>query len=149
MKDIEAAFAGMKWIYALNEEPATLHELEKRIIKVARCSDFITYSDLVDGVVFHAKNVKKSPFKIDVHEWEPIDQAIIGDYLGYLSWQSYRKHKLFISALVVSKQDDTPGEGFYNLMKELGLLSPDTSEERLSIWSKSVSEAHTYYTKER
>jgi hypothetical protein len=73
---------------------------------------------------------------------------IVGDFLGYLSMETYERAKFFSSALVVSKQDGSPGEGFYNLLRELGLIASSRPDNAMYLWADPVAKAHTSYSKE-
>ena len=74
------------------------------------------------------------------------DRAILGDFLGYLSMESYERAGFFSSALVVGKQAGSPGEGFYNLLKELGLISSSKTDKAMYLWADHVAKAHTWYS---
>jgi hypothetical protein len=43
--------------------------------------------------------------------------------------------------------DGSPGEGFYNLLKELGLIPNVRSAKALDIWAEHVAKAHTWFAK--
>jgi hypothetical protein len=106
----------------------------------------ITYSELVRGVTFNLPNVQK-PRTIDVTNWQELDRAVVGDFLGYISMRSYERAHLFSSALVVGKVDGSPGEGFYKLLKELGLIPSARSPKTLDLWAEHVAKAHTWFAK--
>jgi len=50
----------------------------------------------------------QKPRVIDVSDWQELDRAIVGDFLGYISMRSYERAKLCSSALAVSKMDGSP-----------------------------------------
>lgn len=145
MDAIQQRFDDIEWSYATGD-PKALKELEERIAAAARKRKLVTYSDLVRGVTFDLPNVQK-PRTIDVTNWQELDRAIVGDFLGYISKRSYDRAKLFSSALVVSKMDGSPGEGFYSLLKELGLIPHARSSKALDLWAEHVAKAHTWYAK--
>lgn len=145
MDAVQQKFDEIEWSYATGDAKA-LRELEERIASAGRKRGLITYSDLVRGVVFSLPNVKK-PRMIDVADWQELDRAIVGDFLGYISKRSYERAKLFSSALVVSKMDGSPGEGFYSLLKQLGLVSNARSTKALDLWAEHVAKAHTWFAK--
>ncbi|HZQ75082.1 MAG TPA: hypothetical protein VFB08_19370 [Burkholderiales bacterium] len=145
MDPIQQRFNEIEWTYATGD-PKALKELEKRIAIAARKRGLITYSDLVRGVTFDLPNLQK-PRTIDVTDWQEIDRAIVGDFLGYISKRSYEHAKLFSSALVVSKMDGSPGEGFYSLLKQLGLIPNTRSAKALALWAEHVAKAHTWFAK--
>lgn len=145
MDPIQQRFDEIEWTYATGDSKA-LKELEDRIAAAGRKRGLITYSDLVRGVSFNLANLRE-PRIIDVTDWHELDRAIVGNFLGYISKRSYERAKLFSSALVVSKMDGSPGEGFYSLLKELGLIPSTRSAKALEIWAEQVAKAHTWFAK--
>src|SRR4051794_21544648 len=101
MDRIDEAFRAMKWKYA-DKDPMALAELERRIADAARRRSLITYSDLVRGVRFNLPNLRERERTIDVADWQELDRAIVGDFLGYISQRSYERQRFFSSALVVT-----------------------------------------------
>jgi hypothetical protein len=99
----------------------------------------------VHGVTFHLPNVRGGPRVIDVGDWEDLDRAIVGSFLGYIAMQSYFDAGFFASALVVGKQDGSPSEGFYSLLKELALIKATKSDKALHLWAEHVAKAHQWY----
>jgi hypothetical protein len=112
MDPILEKFGTSKWRYATGDSKA-LAKLEERVAEAGRKRSLITYSDLVRDLTFNLPNLRK-PRTIDVTDWQKLDRAIVGDFLGYISMRSYELARFFSSALVVSKMDGSPGEGFYN-----------------------------------
>ena len=145
MDKILERFRAIQWNYA-HRDPAARAELDHRIAEVGRRRGLITYSDLVRGVTFNLSNLREPRHQIDTTDWQDLDRAIIGDFLGYLSMESYEGAGFFCSALVVGKQDGTPGEGFYNLLKELGLLASSKTDKAMYLWADHVAKAHTWYS---
>ncbi len=139
----------IRWNYGDKDAAATA-ELLKRIVSAARKRDLITYSDLVVGVTFQLPNVNNGrPFQVDVHNWSHLDRAIAGEFLGYISTQSYRTHGFMASALVVDRMDRTPSMHFFKWMQDLGIL-PDTTEDTvLEFWIDQVNLAHDHYAPRR
>ena len=68
-------------------------------------------------------------------------------YSGYISMRSYERARLFSSALVVSKMDGSPGDGFYTLLRELALIPNLKSAKALDLWAEHVAKAHTWYAR--
>jgi hypothetical protein len=136
----------MRWDFGDKDDHARA-ELARRIAEAGRRRSLITYSELVEGVEFVLPNVKDSPRIIDPRDWEDLDRAIVGSFLGYISMESYARGKFFASALVVGKRDGSPGEGFYNLMKELGLIKSSRTDKALHLWAEHVAKAHQWYAK--
>jgi hypothetical protein len=144
MDSIQKCFDDMHWKYG-PEDVQALAALERRIAAAARARSLITYSDLVEGIHFNLQNVRSSPFTIDVRDWHELDRAIIGDFLGYISARSYSRAGFFASALVVLKDFGTPGDGFYRLLQELGLISDVQSPRGLALWVEHVKRAHAWF----
>ena len=46
---------------------------------------------------------------------------------------------------VVSKLEGSPGQGFYELLKELGLIASARSDKAMLLWSDHVARAHEWY----
>ena len=134
----------MRWDYG-DKDDAARAELTRRIAAAGRRRGLITYSDLVRGVTFNLPNVKGGPWMIDVGDWQDLDRAVVGSFLGYIAMESYLEARFFASALVVSKQDGTPGEGFYNLLKELEMIRSSKTDKALHLWAEHVAKAHQWY----
>jgi hypothetical protein len=145
---IAERFREMKWHYA-DRDPDALRELEQRITAAGRKRALITYSDLVRGVRFNLPNLRDGERTIDVSDWQDLDRSIVGDFLGYMSMRSYERAGFFSSALVVSKMDGSPGEGFYTLLKELGLASSGRTDKAMYLWSDHVAKAHAWYAEQQ
>ena len=111
MDAIQRRFGVLRWPYG-EGDPAALAELESRIARVGRARGLITYSDLVSVVLFDLANLKESPRYVDIHAWQELDRAIVGDFLGVVSVRSYDAGGFFASALAVTAYDGSPGEGF-------------------------------------
>jgi hypothetical protein len=138
--EIGQRFSEISWAYAPGDLKP-LGELERRIATAGRGRALITYSDLVAGVPFDLPNLQESPRLIEVSDWQELDRAIVGDYLGYISMQSWEHGQYFASALVVNQEDRLPGKGFAGLLQELGL---DYSE---AAWLRHVEKAHEFYSR--
>ncbi|MCA1839505.1 MAG: hypothetical protein LC723_04135 [Actinobacteria bacterium] len=146
--DIQARFGRFKRRYA-EGDPDALREFEARIATAGRNRSLITYSELVDGMPLNLSNLKESPRHIDVSDWQELDRTIVGESLGYAAMRSYELGKFFSSSLVVSKHDGSPGDGFYNLLKDLGLIPNRQSTRALDLWADHVAKAHTWYSSHR
>jgi hypothetical protein len=144
MDPVAERFRTIRWRYA-DKDDAALGELERRIASAGARRGLITYSELVDGVRFSLPNLRERERVIDTGDWEDLDRAIVGDFLGYLSMESYERGKFFASALVVGKRDGTPGEGFYALLKELKLIASSRSDKAMKLWAEHVAKAHQWY----
>lgn len=148
MDQITERFREMSWKYAPQDSLA-LAELERRLGEAARKRSLITYSDLVRGVTFNLPTLREPIRTIDVTDWQDLDRAIIGDFLGYMSMRSYELGRFFSSALVVTKTDGSPSEGFYTLMKDLGSIASSKTKKAMYLFAGHVAKAHTWYEKHR
>ena len=146
MDKILERFGAIKWNHA-HRDAAARAEMERRIAEVGRKRGLITYSDLVRGITFNLSNMREPQHQIDTTDWQDLDRAIVGDFLGYLSMESYERAGFFSSALVVGKQVGSPGEGFYNLLRELGLIASSKTDKAMYLWADHVAKAHTWYSK--
>src|SRR5438874_1161540 len=60
----------------------------------------ITYGDLVSDVPFQLERVNSGrPFEIDPHHWTDLNRRVIGDFLAFLSRESYLRARFLASAL--------------------------------------------------
>ena len=135
----------MTWHYA-DKDPDALRELEQRLAAAGQRRGLLTYSDLVRGVRFNLPNLRDGERTIDIPDWQDLDRAIVGDFLGYISMRSYQSAGFFSSALVVSKLDGSPGEGVYTLLKQLVLVSSGRTDKAMYLWADHVAKAHAWYS---
>lgn len=147
MDDVKRRLASYQWPYADSDSRAK-GLLTDRILEAARRQKLITYSDLVSGVTFEMRNVNDGrPFAIT--EWTDLHRAIIGDFLGRISADSYVNAGIFLSAVVVTKDDGTPGFGFANFMRELGILSGRSQAAELECWVREVQKVYEWGRKSK
>ena len=126
--------------------PEAVAELGQRIARVGRRRDLVHYSRLVSGLELRMANVGDgAPFELGVPEWSDLDRTILGDLLGRLSLDSYRRAGFVASALVTAKGTQEPGEGFWNFVDELGLFTSTSPTRRLTFWTGQVRLAHDWY----
>lgn len=149
MDETSKRMAQVQWTWA-GKDPVALAELEARIAKVGRNRGVITYSDLARDVIFHLPNVRNGEaFSINIYNWSGFERHLIGEFLGYISMQSYNRHKFMASALVVGTSECEPSFHFYDWMRKLGVL-PDTEDATtLAFWGEQLRAAHGYYTGRR
>ena len=106
----------------------------------------MTYSQLVDRVTFRLTNVADGePFEI--REWTSLDRAVIGNFLGRIAAESYQQGRFLASALVIGMESNGPGEGFYTLAEEVGLLRTSDETARLQFWLDHVKRAREWYAR--
>jgi hypothetical protein len=138
----------IQWTYS-DGDPAAVAELARRIAEIGRTpEDFLVYSDLVNGVEFQLPNVNDGrPFEIV--EWTDLNRAIIGCFLGNIAVESYRQGRFFASALVIGVVANQPGEGFWSLAQEVGLLRSNSEHARLQLWLEHARLARQWYASRR
>ncbi len=147
MDPVTQAFEAITWKFA-TRDPASCDALAERIAETGRKRALITYSELVKDHTFHLGNLQQPQHRIDILDWQELDRAIVGDFLGYLAMRSYEEAGFFSSALVVGKRDGSPGEGFYNLLKQLGLIKSSRTDKAMYLWAEHVAKAHTWYARD-
>ena len=142
MDPIESKMSKIKWSY-VESDPDALAALIARVEYAGRREDLINYSDLVRGVRFHLPNVNRGePFQIDVNDWQDLDRAILGEFLGYISMLSYRKGKFMASAFVINKTEFRPSYHFFHWMKDLEVLSARDVDD---FWQEEVKKAFEWF----
>lgn len=145
MDPVLEKFRAIPWYYAPHDASA-LSELRHRIAAAGRRRTLVRYSDLVSGVTFRLPNVASGePFQIDTGAWTDLDRVLLGDFLGYLSLESYERNQFMASAIAVSKSDDQPSDGFWTLMKQIGLVSNPRTDKATYFWLDQVQRAHEWY----
>lgn len=146
MNDAATRLMNMNWVYADGDTKAR-KEIARRIAAVGRTpNDFITYSKLVSNITFKLANVNNGkPFEIV--EWTDLDRAIIGNFLGRVAADSYCDGGFLSSSLVIGVDANGPGEGFYSLAEEAGLLSSSDETARLKFWIEQIALARAWYAK--
>ncbi|SRR6266568_2068751 len=145
MDELAAELSRIEWHYA-DGDPTAKAELARRISAAGRRLQLITYSDLVRGITFRLPNVHNgAPFQIETDDWTGLDRAILGDFLGAISSDSYREAGFLATAIVVNKAEYKPSDQFFKWMGDLGVL-PDMREDTvLAFWADQVNKAHNWY----
>lgn len=123
--------------------PEAATEMGRRIAAVGKRRALVHYSKLVNGLELRIGD--GAPFELGVPEWSDHDRNILGDLLGRLSLDSYRRGQFLASALVTAKGTQEPGEGFWNFVDELGLFTSTSPTRRLVFWTEQVRLAHEWY----
>lgn len=144
MDEVLTRLEACEWVCG-DGDPAALAELSRRIAAVGRTpKDVLCYSDLVRGVTFGLSNVADGkPFEIE--EWTSLDRAIIGSFLGRIVVDSYRCGRFFASALVIGKESNSPGEGFWGLAEDVGLLRSTRGNARDRFWFDQIALARAWH----
>ncbi len=143
MGELEDKLRSYEWPYAA-QDPAALAELGSRIATVGRRRGLITYSQLVDGVIFHLAEVRDGgPYHIDIGNWKGIDRRIVSDFLGRIDVDSYLATGFMASALVVRKDERVPSKRFFKWMEELKLIPRGDEDAALTFWARQKELAYT------
>ena len=126
-------------------DTAALKEFESRIAGAARARDVVTYSGLVQGVSICLPNVSGgSPFELGIPEWMDLHRAILGEYLFRLSHDSFQAGQFFSSAVVVSKAEMMPSDGFRELLLQVGLIGSKTDTRWMDVWITHLNLAYDW-----
>ena len=134
------------WPYA-DQDPQAVEIIAERVATTGRQQRLLSYSDLVRGITFHISTVNKGqPFQITPSDWSELHRAMVGDFLGCLCVETYRRGQFMGSALVVSRDTKQPGHGFRDFMHELGLLVSKQELEFLTLWTTEVQKAYAWYS---
>lgn len=134
-----------QWKWA-DKDPHAAEELTHRIIQAGQRRQFVPYSELVEGIEFRIPTIQQGrPYTIDTGEWAGFERALLGEFLGLISTESYRAGGFHATAIVVGKSESMPSSHFFEWMEHLGVL-PDTKEGTvLRFWAEQVVLAHAYY----
>jgi|SRR5215475_12136600 len=134
---------GVTFLWA-DKDAEAVRELESRLARAATEERFLTYSELASGIKFTlAKRDKTNVVEIDTHNWSEHERAIIGDYLGFISYRTYKEGGFLASALAISKEEGIPSKPFFQYARQLGLLNPQ--QDQLEFWLRQVAKARAWY----
>ena len=137
----------IKFLWA-DKDAEAVREMEGRLASAARQDRLLSYSDLACGIKFTlATGERTKVVEIDTSNWSEHERAIIGDYLGFISYRTYTEAGFLASALAVTKEEGAPSEPFFKYALELGALRPQQS--RLEFWSQQVAKAQAWYRNNR
>ena len=76
----------------------------------------------------------------------PGDRDRISDMLGAISKAEHRERRPLLTAVVVLRGKNIPGQGFFNLSECLGLYNGSTDElAKLEYWIEQVHRVHEYW----
>jgi hypothetical protein len=115
VSSIAEQLAGLDWDYA-EQDLSAFDEIGRRVATVGRAKDLITYSKLVEGIVFRLRTVGGGhPINLGVPDWIDLHRAILGNFLGRLCLATYERGAFMGSALVVSANGLEPSEGFLEI----------------------------------
>lgn len=98
---------------------AKYFEVRARVIQAAKDGRILNYSELETS------------------------RGVYGRYLGQLSKEEFDAGHPPISAIVVGKENQRPGEGFYPFMREIGFSQPGEKDE--DVWQRAVAAVHDFW----
>lgn len=75
---------------------------------------------------------------------EPHSSALFG-LLGQICTLESEAGRPLISAVVLHKGDGEPGEGFWNIARDLGIDPGSTKDARYEFWIRELSRCHEYW----
>lgn len=101
-------------------------QLRSTISAVARRQSLITYGALI----------------LDVPEISEPNSHALAEMLGEISFQCHADGLPLLSALVVYKDKNSPGPGFYEAAKKLGHSIGSNELVRIDFWSSQVKKCH-------
>lgn len=144
--NISAKLAAMKWPYA-SQDPVAFAEIRQRVANAGKLGEILRYSELVKGIDFSIASVGGGKaLRLGVPDWSDLHRAILGDFLGCLCMHTYEEGGFMGSSLVVSASEPPmPGEGYWELMRQLGVLSKKNELAYLEHWSGEVKKAYAWY----
>ena len=137
--------AEMSKTLVFDSDLAALAAFRARVEETGRSGTTISYSDLAKGIKLQLPSVAGGEFELGVPEWIDLHRTIIGQYLFRLAVESYEAAGFFSSALVVSKADGVPSDGFRELLLQTGLIASKSGDAWLSVWVEHLNKAHAFY----
>ena len=104
--------------------------LYQKLIEVAKNTDTVTYEEIreIAGV---------GSFD------SPGNRVLIGAILEQLSAHEHNEGRPLLSAVVILKDENIPGEGFFTLAKKLELMDEDG--DRLGFFVRELGRVHDYW----
>ena len=103
-------------------------EARRAMILTASHEQLMTYADLVEGIAA-------------IH-FQPHDFNLF-HLLGQISTSEKNSGRGMLSAVVVTAEDQAPGQGFFKLAKELGIAFDDQTE----FWATELKVVYTTWNK--
>ncbi len=117
------------------KEPVTenmLHQpIYKELKRLAKRQETTTYSAIAPLAALDMDN--------------PADRQEMRQILGKISTYEHQHGRPMLTAIVVHKHDNIPGNGFFELARHLGLLSE--GDEELAFFCREVARIHAEWRK--
>jgi hypothetical protein len=107
--------------------------LRRRLRQIAKSQDRTYYSDLCNEMR-----------KKDVIELEP-HGAPLAAILGQINVMEHDQDRPLLSAVVLSKDSNRPGVGFWNIATALGIRFGPSESEREMFWLESLQACYDYW----
>jgi hypothetical protein len=142
-----SALRQMTFTYA-DRAPEAVKAMRARLVAVARAGDWITYSELTQGLSLTIPGVYGGyPFILGADGWSELERAILGSLLGRISADSYAEAGVFLSSVAISKNSEEPSAGFRDLARESGALRSSRPDDFKMFWARELAAAHEYYSR--
>lgn len=107
-------------------------QIYERLKEVAKNGDLITYGEIAPLANLNMEN--------------PDDRNKIAHILGDISKYENEQGRPLLSSIVVLAGIGYPGEGFFNLARELGLHHGRKDLEDLDFFAREAKKVHAYWT---
>jgi hypothetical protein len=104
-----------------------------RLRQVARARDTEFYSEIAPTVGIDTEN--------------PHFGALVGRILDEINRIEFRQGRPLLSAIVISKENNMPGRGFFECARDLGRYSGKGDLEHLGFWVEELRRVHDYWSR--
>ena len=102
-------------------------DIKTILINTAKKRQTITYSQLIQKCKQKEKQINRFSLVKLLHN---------------ICKETFKQHGFMLGALVVSKKDKIPSEGFFKLASKLYNISFETQEEKLLFWKKQLEKIY-------
>ena len=113
--------------------PAIPPALFDRLRQVARARDTVFYSEIAPTVGIDTGN--------------PNFAALVGHILDEVNRVEFAQGRPLLSAIVISKENNMPGRGFFECARDLGRYSGKGDLEHLGFWVEELRRVHDYWSR--
>lgn len=110
---------------------AVYQEIYERLKEVARNGELITYGEIAPLAGLNMESQG--------------DRTKMGELLGEISTYEHEHGRPMLSAVVVQSGIGYPGEGFYNLARDLGIHHSHDEMSDMEFFVKEVKKVHQYW----
>ena len=121
-----------------------LAEMLRRLVGVGAEGETIYYSNLINGIAFDGSwSSTGRPFTVDAGRWKMRYLPLVCVALNRLADPILDEHGFLISALVVNKRTNEPGNGFFRAIEPAtGPLAKKA--DRDAVWEFHLAAAYAY-----